>query len=245
VHGSGGDGRRRRVAARRRPPGRSARPRPRSPARAPVLGRGDLLRHRDRALRVLDRRHEPDRVDLAEAALRARGPHAPTRDLSRLAPRARPLHAVSLHALGRRAHGLRLEAGPRDRDRGGARRVERRGGLGARLDRAAGARPHDGARRVSMPGAHPIRFAATLVGMNLRQSFALRGAFWLQALFMMGNNLIFFVTWWIFFQRFDDVGGWRLPDVAMLFGVVAAGYGVAAVFAGGVRELARTIADGD
>src|SRR5262245_62973044 len=96
-----------------------------------------------------------------------------------------------------------------------------------------------------MHRAHPLRFAAALVATNLRQSLALRGAFWLQAAFMVGNNLIFFTTWWIFFRRFDDVGGWHLADLATLFGTVAAGFGLCVVFAGGVRELARVIADGD
>ena len=92
---------------------------------------------------------------------------------------------------------------------------------------------------------HSLRFAGALIAMNLRHSLALRAAFWLQAAFMVGNNLIFFTTWWILFQRFEDVGGWRLPDVVRLFGVVAAGFGLCVVFAGGVRDLARTIADGD
>jgi ABC-2 type transport system permease protein len=94
-----------------------------------------------------------------------------------------------------------------------------------------------------MPQA--LRFARALVAMNLRHSLALRAAFWLQAAFMAGNNLIFFATWWILFQRFEDVGGWRLDDVVRLFGVVASGFGLCVVLAGGVRDLARTIADGD
>jgi len=93
--------------------------------------------------------------------------------------------------------------------------------------------------------SRPLRFAAALVATNLRQSLALRGAFWLQAAFMTANNLIFFTTWWIFFRRFQDIGGWRLEDLATLFGVVAAGFGLCVVFAGGIRELARAIADGD
>ena len=96
-----------------------------------------------------------------------------------------------------------------------------------------------------MRRSRPLRFAAALVATNLRQSLALRGAFWLQATFMVANNLIFFTTWWIFFRRFQDVGGWRLEDLATLFGVVASGFGLCIVFAGGIRELARAIADGD
>jgi ABC-2 type transport system permease protein len=90
-----------------------------------------------------------------------------------------------------------------------------------------------------------LRFAVALVATNLKSSFALRGAFWLQAGFMVANNLLFFVFWWIFFDRFQEVRGWRLDDVMVLFGVVATGFGVAVVFAGGVRELSRTVSEGE
>jgi ABC-2 type transport system permease protein len=90
-----------------------------------------------------------------------------------------------------------------------------------------------------------LRFARALVATNLRASFALRGAFWLQAAFMAGNNLAFFTTWWILFGRFHEIGGWRLTDMMTLFGVVASGFGLSVVFGGGARQLARMIGDGE
>jgi ABC-2 type transport system permease protein len=97
-----------------------------------------------------------------------------------------------------------------------------------------------------MGGVRPLlRFARTLLATNLRASLALRGAFWLQAAFMVGNNLAFFTTWWLLFARFHDIGGWRLPDMMTVFGVVASGFGLSVVFGGGARRLARMIADGE
>ena len=90
-----------------------------------------------------------------------------------------------------------------------------------------------------------LRFLRALVAMNLRASLALRGAFWLQAAFMVLNNLVFFATWWLLFARYPEIGGWRLHDVLTLFGVVASGFGASAVFAGGVRDLARSIGEGE
>lgn len=84
-----------------------------------------------------------------------------------------------------------------------------------------------------------------LVGTNLRASASLRGAFLLQALFMLVNNLTFFSVWWIFFQRFPEIRGWRLPDLAALYGITAFAIGFMLVFGGGVRYLARMIADGE
>jgi viologen exporter family transport system permease protein len=62
--------------------------------------------------------------------------------------------------------------------------------------------------------------------------------------FMFANNLVFFVTWAIYFANFSALGGWRLDDVALLAGMVVWAYGMAVVFAGGVRTMARTIVDG-
>jgi ABC-2 type transport system permease protein len=88
-------------------------------------------------------------------------------------------------------------------------------------------------------------FLGALVSMNLRSAFALRGAFWLQAGFMVANNVLYFTFWWIFFDRFDEIAGWRLPDMAALFGIVATGFGLSIVFAGGTRDLSKHIIEGD
>ena len=90
-----------------------------------------------------------------------------------------------------------------------------------------------------------LGFLGAMVMMNFKSSLALRGAFWLQAGFMVANNLLYFTFWWIFFDRFEEVGGWRISDVAALYGIVAAGFGMAVVFAGGVRDLSRSIVEGD
>lgn len=90
-----------------------------------------------------------------------------------------------------------------------------------------------------------LRFALALLAMNLKSSFALRGAFWLQAGFMVANNVLYFAFWWIFFDRFEEVRGWQVRDVSALFGIVAMGFGAAVVFAGGMRELSRCVMDGD
>lgn len=90
-----------------------------------------------------------------------------------------------------------------------------------------------------------LRFALALTATNLKASFALRGAFWLQALAMGLNNLIFFSVWWLFFHRFEQVRGWRLDDMAALYGVVAGGFGMTVILFGGLRDLARTIFEGD
>jgi len=90
-----------------------------------------------------------------------------------------------------------------------------------------------------------LRFFGALVATNMKASFALRGAFWLQAAFMAFNNLIFFVMWWVFFDRFEVVRGWRLPDMLAIYGTIAGAFGLAVVFLAGSRDLTRWIVEGD
>ena len=90
-----------------------------------------------------------------------------------------------------------------------------------------------------------LAFVCALVSTNLRASLALRGAFLLQAALMILNNMAFFSFWGILFGRFHEIGGWKLADMVTLYGVVACGYGLAVVFLGGTRTLARAISDGE
>jgi ABC-2 type transport system permease protein len=84
-----------------------------------------------------------------------------------------------------------------------------------------------------------------LAATNVKATVAQRGAFWLQVAFMALNNFTFFLVWILFFDRFEEIGGWRLSDMAALYGVCSGSFGLAVILAGGMRDLARTIADGD
>src|SRR4051812_39257074 len=89
-----------------------------------------------------------------------------------------------------------------------------------------------------------VRFVRSLLTTNLKAALMLRGAFVMQVVFMVLNNLTFFVFWWVLMRRVPSLRGWRLGDIQVLFGVVAAGVGVAVTLAGGVRHLGRFIDDG-
>lgn len=89
-----------------------------------------------------------------------------------------------------------------------------------------------------------MRFAIALIGTNLKAAFALRGAFLLQAGFMLLNNLIFFVFWLLAFEQIKSIGGWRLPEICVLYATVSAAFGLTSLLFGGVRELSQTITDG-
>ena len=89
------------------------------------------------------------------------------------------------------------------------------------------------------------RFARALLATNLKATVVLRGAFVMQVVFMALNNLTFFVFWWALMRRVPELRGWRLGDIQVLFGVVAAAFGLTVTFAGGVRHLGRFIDDGE
>jgi ABC-2 type transport system permease protein len=90
-----------------------------------------------------------------------------------------------------------------------------------------------------------LRFVRALIATNLKATLMLRGAFVMQVVFMALNNLTFFVFWWALMRRVPQIRGWRLEDIQVLFGVVAAGFGTAVTLAGGVRHLGRLIDDGE
>src|SRR5262245_44274272 len=93
--------------------------------------------------------------------------------------------------------------------------------------------------------ASTLSFTRALVTTNLKAALALRSAFVIQVVFMALNNLVFFVFWWALMGRVTTIRGWGLGDIQMLFGLVAAAFGLTITFAGGVRHLGRFIDDGD
>lgn len=90
-----------------------------------------------------------------------------------------------------------------------------------------------------------LAFTRALVATNLKAAAALRGAFALQILFMMLNNATFFVFWWALMRHATTIRGWTLGNIQLLFGIVAASFGLTISLAGGVRDLGRFIEDGD
>lgn len=90
-----------------------------------------------------------------------------------------------------------------------------------------------------------LRFARALLAANLKSTLMLRGAFVTQVVFMALNNFAFFVFWWALMQRVPVLRGWRLGDIQVLFGIVAAAFGLAVTLAGGVRHLGRFIDEGE
>lgn len=71
-----------------------------------------------------------------------------------------------------------------------------------------------------------------------------RASFLTQVLGMMLNDGAYFIFWIIFFDRFQQIQGWRLSDMFLLFGLVAAGFGLAVFFFGNTWQLVEVIISG-
>ena len=77
-----------------------------------------------------------------------------------------------------------------------------------------------------MAGSGHCDLLGALLATNLKASLMLRGAFTIQVVFMALNNFTFFVFWWILMRRVPEIRGWRLPQVQVLFGMVAVAVGL-------------------
>jgi len=61
---------------------------------------------------------------------------------------------------------------------------------------------------------------------------------------MAANNLLFFITFVIYFHNFSSLKGWVSEDIALLIGTTCWAFGLATFLAGGIRDLANTITNG-
>jgi len=81
--------------------------------------------------------------------------------------------------------------------------------------------------------------------MSIRASISLRGAFLLESLLMIANNLIFFSIWWFFFREFSDINGWKIDDITATMTILSGAFGIAHICLGGVKNLGTIIRSGD
>ncbi len=89
-----------------------------------------------------------------------------------------------------------------------------------------------------------MRFFFSLIATSIRASLGLKLAFFIELALNIGSNLIFFLLWWIFFDKFDQIGNWDFDDVIVMMAIVRGGYGLARVCFGGSKVLAEKIISG-
>ncbi len=89
-----------------------------------------------------------------------------------------------------------------------------------------------------------LKFLTALWRTNLQAAMEYRVAFLGQIGGMMLNNSIYFAAWVIFFQRFEEIRGWGLDEMFLVFGVSSAAFGLVVFLFGNARTLSDVIAQG-
>ncbi|HSX10560.1 MAG TPA: ABC-2 family transporter protein [Chlamydiales bacterium] len=90
-----------------------------------------------------------------------------------------------------------------------------------------------------------VSFFIHLLRTSIRASISVRGVFILESLLMIANNLIFFSMWWIFFLKFNDIGGWQINEMAASMAIICGAWGLSQICFGGIRNLGAIIVNGD
>ncbi len=100
-----------------------------------------------------------------------------------------------------------------------------------------------GARGVSR-AVEGVRAYGLIAGMWIRSTMAYRASF---VLTVAGNLLLTgldFVTILLMFSQVDTLGGWTLPEVALLYGLSVTAFGIAQLAFGSVASLGGRVRDG-
>ncbi len=87
-------------------------------------------------------------------------------------------------------------------------------------------------------------FLLALWKANILAAMEYRVAFITQVVGMMLNNAIYFIFWVIFFDRFQEIRGWGLNEMLLLFGIVAGGFGLGVFLFGNILQLSDVISGG-
>jgi ABC-2 type transport system permease protein len=89
-----------------------------------------------------------------------------------------------------------------------------------------------------------IKFLLALWQANIQAAMEFRAAFITQVVFMMINNGVYFVFWVLYFDKFNEVRGWTVNDMLLLFGIAATAWGIGSYFFGNFVALAEVIVQG-
>lgn len=91
---------------------------------------------------------------------------------------------------------------------------------------------------------HEARVLFFHMGLAFRRMSQNKWLVIMEMMTMLGNNFVFFSIWILVFNIVPHLKGWELPDVAMMYGLGASCFGLAAVMFGGYRRITDDIDQG-
>ncbi|MBV8061150.1 MAG: ABC-2 family transporter protein [Alphaproteobacteria bacterium] len=89
-----------------------------------------------------------------------------------------------------------------------------------------------------------LHYIGTLIGINMRAHHGDVKRTVSLGLAMLFQNLMFFTLWVIFFHTVQQVKGWQLADLGLMYGTVATAVGLTIFMADGVRTIGTKIQNG-
>jgi len=89
-----------------------------------------------------------------------------------------------------------------------------------------------------------LRLLIEYVKISLASAMEYKTSFITQTITMAINDTVWIIFWIIFFNKFNQVNGWTVQDMFMLYAVVTFSYGLAGVFFGNRNKIAEVIAEG-
>lgn len=91
---------------------------------------------------------------------------------------------------------------------------------------------------------HDLRMYALSWRTQFKAATKMRGAFALQVIGMIINNIGLLVAWWFLFDRFGTINGWTGAELIAVQGVNMLIFGITVIFSTGLYELPRYVDQG-
>jgi len=89
-----------------------------------------------------------------------------------------------------------------------------------------------------------LKFTWRYFKFNIQTAMEYRASFISQIVFMILNDVFLLFFWWIFFSKFNQIKGWELNHIFLIYAVAAGGFGFATVLFGNCMRLGELIAGG-
>lgn len=89
-----------------------------------------------------------------------------------------------------------------------------------------------------------FRFIWEYFKINLQSAIEYKVNFLTQSIFMIFNDLMWVIFWFIFFNKFPILNSWGFSDIMIMMIVITSSWGLAGVFFGNFRFLAEVIREG-
>jgi len=90
-----------------------------------------------------------------------------------------------------------------------------------------------------------VRLVLGYLRHNMMSAMAYRGAFIMQVVGMILNDVVILFFWWVLFTRIPVLGGWSMAQVMILYAVVALAFGLGNIVCGNTIFVARAVVRGE